>query len=93
MDHELLKIQKDGARLIGKKLSASRELLQLSVSEVSKTLRIPHYQIRDVERGANNNAVIAILLADYYVTKGDVFVLNEILSSVRYYWYAARRVD
>lgn len=93
MDYELLKIQKDGARLIGKKLSASRELLQLSVSEVSKTLRIPHYQIRDVERGANNNAVIAILLADYYVTKGDVFVLNEILSSVRYYWYAARRVD
>lgn len=93
MDYELLRLQKDGARLIGKKLTASRKLLQLSVSEVSKTLKIPHYQIRDVERGTNNNAVIAVLLADYYDMNGDVFVLNEILSSVRYYWYAARRVD
>lgn len=93
MDYELLKLQKDGARLIGKKLTASRKLLKLSVSEVSKTLKIPHYQIRDVERGANNNAVIAMLLADYYNTKGDVFILNEILSSVRYYWYAARIFD
>lgn len=93
MDYELLRLQKDGARLIGKKLTASRKLLQLSVSEVSKMLKIPHYQIRDVERGANNNAVIAVLLADYYDMHGDVFVLNEILSSVRYYWYASRRVD
>lgn len=93
MNYELLKLQKDGARLIGKKLTEARELLQLSVSEVSKKLKIPHYQIRDVERGANNNAVVAILLADYYDMQGDVFVLNEILSSVRYYWYAARGTD
>lgn len=93
MDYELLKVQKDGARLIGKKLTASRKSLHLSVSEVSKTLKIPHYQIRDVERGANNNAVIAVLLADYYNTEGDDSILNEILSSVRYYWDAARIFD
>lgn len=93
MNYELLKLQKDGARLIGKKLSESRKLLNLSVGEVSNTLRIPHYQIRDVERGANNNAVVAMLLADYYDMKGDVFILNEILSSIRYYWYAARGTD
>lgn len=93
MNYELLKLQKDGAKLIGKKLTESRKLLNLSISEVSYRLMIPHYQIRDVERGTNNNAVVALLLADYYDTQGDFFVLNEILSSVRYYWYAARRVD
>lgn len=93
MDYEFLKLQKDGAKIIGKKLAESRILLQLSVSEVSKKLKIPHYQIRDVERGANNNAVIALLLADYYDMKGDVFVINEILSRIRYYWYETRRDD
>lgn len=93
MNYELLKLQKDGAKLIGKKLTESRKLLNLSISEVSYRLKIPHYQIRDVERGANNNAVVALLLADYYDTQGDFFVLNEILSSVRYYWYATRRDD
>lgn len=91
MNYELLKIQKDGAKLIGKKLTESRESLRLSVSEVSKKLKIPHYQIRDVERGANNNAVVALLLADYYNLRGDFFIINEILSSVRYYWYETRR--
>lgn len=94
MNYELLKIQKDGAKLIGRKLAKTREILQLSVSEVSNALKIPHYQIRDVERGANNNAVITLLLVDYYYDKkGDYFVINEILSSIRYYWYATRRVD